>query len=105
MTERMWVSVGNAPANRAAGAVFGVFKGAVLIGCAVLMLRTFVPVPVDPAATAGKLRGPLADLNTRVADSLFAARLADLTSGLFSTIVNAAEVRLRMLATGHSDEP
>jgi uncharacterized membrane protein required for colicin V production len=102
MIERMWVTARNSPANRLGGAVFGIFKGGVVLGCAVLMLRTFTPTPMDEGVRA-KVSGPVQSINVKLAQSMFAARLADLTSGLFSTVVDAAEIRLRMLAAGDNE--
>ncbi len=100
--ERMWVTVRNSPANRLGGAVFGIFKGAVVVGCSVLLLRTFTPTP--PAETKpGEVAGPVQKLNQTLAESMFAARLAEMTSGLFSTVVDAAEIRLRMLAASDNE--
>lgn len=90
--------------GRIGGAAFGLCKGGVALGCAVLLLRTFTPEP----ATAGAVApggGPFADLNNRLARSPVASELARVTSGLFSTFADAAEIRLRMLVASDNEEP
>ena len=93
-------SVSGGPLNRLGGAAFGLGKGALTLGCMVLLLRTFAPIPAGLSTEAG---GPLEQLNRRLAESVAAASLADIASNVFSTLVDAAEIRLRMLAASDNE--
>jgi membrane protein required for colicin V production len=99
---RAWSPEGSSAFDRLGGAAFGLCKGAVVLGCAVLLLRTFTPVPASAKAPA-EGGGPLVDLNSRLARSLVASRLAEVSSELFSTFADAAEIRLRMLAASDNE--
>jgi len=102
LVRRAWSPEGNSAFDRLGGAAFGLCKGAVVLGCAVLLLRTFTPVPASAKASA-EGGGPLVDLNSRLARSLVASRLAEVSSELFSTFADAAEIRLRMLAASDNE--
>jgi membrane protein required for colicin V production len=92
----------NSPFNRLGGAVFGLGKGGLTLGCMVLLVRTFAPIPAgltgDPAAS-----GPLDQMNRRLSESVAATTLSEIASGVFSTFVDAAEIRLRMLAASDNE--
>jgi membrane protein required for colicin V production len=99
MIQRVWVQAGSSPANRIAGMSFGIFKGAIVLGCTVLAMRAFV---TDAYAAREELPGGVAgrviEINSKVGDSYIAARLADLTSGIFSALMDTAETQVRSLA-------
>jgi len=102
LLRRAWAPEGGSMIDRLGGAVFGLCKGGVVLGCAVLLLRTFTPVP--PAANAAAHGdGPFVNLNGRLARSAVATQLAQLSSELFSTVADAAEIRLRMLAASDNE--
>jgi membrane protein required for colicin V production len=88
--------------NRLGGAMFGLCKGGVALGCAVMLVRTFAPEPaLRGEDTRGK--GAVERLNARLAESPAAAELADVADGLISMLVDAAEIRLRMLVTSDNE--
>jgi len=105
MVERMWVSVGSSPFNRVAGGVFGIFKGALVLGCTVLFLRGLTPEAMASEGPPGgitstlsaKVSGPVQKVNGRIESSVLAARLADLTGGFFSALMDTAAVQIRSL--------
>jgi uncharacterized membrane protein required for colicin V production len=94
-------SAGSSPLNRLGGAAFGLGKGALTLGCMVLLLRTFAPIPAG--LSTGEAAGPIEQMNRRLAESVAAASLADMASEVFSTLVDAAEIRLRMLAASDNE--
>ncbi len=76
--------------NRLAGAVFSVFKGGILIGCIVLALRA---IP-ESGPLGGRAGSPLGSVNEAIERGYLAMRLADLTEGLFSAVMERAEDRM-----------
>jgi len=95
MVRRFWVQARNSPMNRLAGLSFGIFKGAVVLGCSILALRAYAP-----EAHAGE-EAPdqtVVQVNGRVEASILAPRLADLTSGIFSVVMDSAESGVRQLS-------
>lgn len=102
LLRRAWSLESSSPFDRLGGAVFGLCKGGVVMGCMVLMLRTFTPVPAsDSAKSPGA--GLFGDLNNQLARSPAASELARMTSELFSKFADAAEIRLRMLAASDNE--
>lgn len=101
LLRRAWSPDGSSAFDRVGGAAFGLCKGGLVLGCAVLLLRTFTPVPA--AAEAPAHGGPFVDLNSRLARSVVAPQLAHAASELFSTFADAAEIRLRMLAASDNE--
>jgi hypothetical protein len=91
-------------ANRVGGAFFGTAKGAVALGSTFLMLRTFTPAPL-PCVNPNPFAVRVQMLNDRIGDSALASEIVRLTSGLFSGVVDAGEIRLRMLAASDNEGP
>jgi uncharacterized membrane protein required for colicin V production len=104
LLRRAWSPEGSSALDRLGGAGFGLCKGALILGCAVLLLRTFTPVPAT-ANTPAQGGGPFVELNNRLARSAVAPQLALVASELFSTFADAAEIRLRMLAASDNESP
>jgi uncharacterized membrane protein required for colicin V production len=97
---------GSSAFDRLGGAAFGLCKGGVALGCTVLLLRTFAPLPAGAAAAKQQISdGLLARVNGSLMRSPSAAELARVTSRLFSTFADAAEIRLRMLAASDNEGP
>jgi uncharacterized membrane protein required for colicin V production len=92
----------SSPLNRFGGAFFGMGKGGVALGSVMLMLRTFTPTPL-PNGNPSPFAQPVQQLNGSIEHSALAGRLAEITSGLFSGVVDAAEIRLRMLAASDNE--
>ena len=99
---RNWLSASRV--NRFGGAAFGAGKAAIALGSTIVMLRTFVPPPL-PSGNANPFAAPVQMLNDRIAQSPLAAELARLTSGLYSGVADAPEIRLRMLAASDNESP
>jgi len=102
LLRRSWSPGGSSPFDRLGGAAFGLCKGGVVLGCAVLLLRTFTPLPTTGNAQA-PAHGIFAQLNERLARSPVASELAQAASKLFSTFADAAEIRLRMLTASDNE--
>ena len=101
--ERMSTPIGASPLNRLGGAVFGVCKGGVVLGCAVLILRTFVPA-VTVAEAQAKDAGPIQAISGSLASAPLARHVTDWTSKLLSTFANAAELQLKVLAASGAEQ-
>jgi len=99
MIQRVWVQAGRSPANRMAGASFGIFKGAVVLGCTILALRSFAPEAHAAEQVPAGMAGRVVEINGQVDQSYLAARLADLTDGIFSALMSRAETHVRELTT------
>ena len=82
------------------GAAFGACKGMVVLGCAVLLLRSFAP----NAAVAGEgaEHSPFAALSSRIGSAPLAAHVTQWTGGLLATFASAAETRIKTLAAAPS---
>ena len=104
MVRRVWVEARRSPANRLAGMSFGIFKGAIVLGCTILALRSFAPEAHASEEMPGGMAGRVVEINGQVDQSYLAARLADLTSGIFSALMTAAESRVKAL-TGETENP
>jgi uncharacterized membrane protein required for colicin V production len=92
---RMSTPAAASPLNRLGGAAFGACKGMVVLGCAVLLLRSFAPqMPADGEQS----RNPFAVLNSRISTAPVAAHVTQWTGGLLSTFASAAESRIKTLA-------
>jgi len=101
---RTWKGMNASPINRLGGAVFGMAKGAATLGTTMLMLRTFTPAPL-PGGNPNPFAAPMQRLNASIDKSPLAGQLAQLASGLFSNVADAAEIRLRMLAASDNEGP
>ncbi len=102
MIRRVWVEARRSPANRLAGMSFGIFKGAIVLGCTILALRSFAPEAHASEEVPNGMAGRVVEINGQVDQSYLAARLADLTSGIFSALMSAAETRVKAL-TGEAE--
>ncbi|MFQ5352551.1 MAG: hypothetical protein ACE5D3_05700, partial [Candidatus Binatia bacterium] len=80
--------IGGLRQNRTAGLWFGTAKGAVLLGCTVLLLRSSVPVNETQEAFAGKFAGVAQELRIRMQESFVADYLARMTLGVFSVAMD-----------------
>jgi len=101
LLRRVWSPQGSSVSDRLGGAAFGLCKGGLMLGCAVLLLRTFTPVPAS--AKAPPHAGPIVELNSRLARSIVAPQLAQAAIGFFSAFADAPEIRLIMLAASDSE--
>jgi membrane protein required for colicin V production len=104
MVRRFWVQGLSSPMNRVAGLSFGIFKGAVVLGCTLLALRAYAPDAYSGGPVAREAGGAADQINDAVDDAILAPRLADLTSGIFSVVMIRAEDGMRSLAPGNSDD-
>ena len=104
MIRRVWLQAGRSPANKLAGMSFGIFKGAIVLGCTILALRSFAPDAHASDEIPTGVAGQVVDFNMKVESSYLGARLADLTSGVFSALMDTAETQVRTLATDQSIE-
>jgi len=103
MVRRFWVTARSSPANRVAGLSFGIFKGAVVLGCTILALRAHAPEAQASGPVPEGPGGAVVELNGRVEQSILAPRLADLTSGIFSAVMTRAETGVRQLSPEDSE--
>jgi len=101
---RTWKGMSASPANRLGGVLFGMAKGAASLGSAMLILRAFTPAPL-PNGSPNPFAAPIQKLNASIEQSPLAGGLVQATSGLFSNVVDAAEIRLRMLAASDNEGP
>ncbi|MEE8311242.1 MAG: CvpA family protein, partial [Candidatus Binatia bacterium] len=104
MVRRFWVTARTSPANRVAGLSFGIFKGAVVLGCTILALRAHAPEAQASAPVPEGASGAVVELSGRVDESILAPRLADLTSGIFSAVMTRAETGVRQLSPQDSED-
>ncbi len=91
MLRRMWLQARKSPGNRLAGLSFGIFKGAVVLGCCILLLRSFTPEANASQEIPTGMRGRVAQFNVQVGESFLAPRLAELTNGIFTRLIDSAE--------------
>jgi len=91
MVRRVWLQARKSPANRLAGLSFGIFKGAVVLGCAILLLRSFTPETSATQEMPTGVRGRVTQINMQVGQSRLAPRLAELTSGIYVRLIDTAE--------------
>jgi uncharacterized membrane protein required for colicin V production len=101
---RSWKGMSASPANRLGGVVFGMVKGGATLGSTMLILRAFTPAPL-PNGRPNPFATPIQTLNASIERSSLAGGLVQATSGLFSNVVDAAEIRLRMLAASDNEGP
>jgi uncharacterized membrane protein required for colicin V production len=94
--ERMATPAAASPLNRLGGAAFGASKGVVVLGCAVLLLRSFAPQSANGAAPSSN--NPFAMLSSRISSAPLAAHVTQWTGGLLATFASAAEARIKTLA-------
>lgn len=97
---RMWLQPRTSTANRLAGAMFGTFKGAVVMGFVLLMLRGAAPEAYASEAIPDGAAGKVVAINAQAEQSYLGARLVDLTNGTFSALMASAEGQVRSLASG-----
>jgi membrane protein required for colicin V production len=100
MVRRVWLQARTSPANRIAGLSFGIFKGAIVLGCTFLAVRSFAPEAHAADPVPSGVAGQVVEINGQVEQSYLGARLADLTSGIFSVLMDSAESHVRTLSTG-----
>ncbi len=105
LVERLWGSAENSGINRLAGTAFSIFKGGVLVGCVVLTLRAIPPEGGRGGSLRGRVTSPVSQVNDRIEGSFLAARLADLTGGLFSALMDSAGANVRTLADDEQERP
>ena len=91
MLRRLWLQARKSPGNRLAGLSFGIFKGAVVLGCCILLLRSFTPDADASQEIPGGVRGKVMQFNTRVGQSYLAPRLAELSNDIFTRLIDTAE--------------
>jgi len=97
---RMWLQARKSSANRIAGAMFGTFKGAVIVGFTLLVLRGAAPDAYASEDLPEGAASKVVMINAQAEESYLGARLADLTSGTFSALMANAEGQVRSLASG-----
>ena len=92
--ERFWPSMTVSPMNGLAGLFFGLSKGAVVLGCAVILMS--VPISKPNVAYADslvdKVTGPVERFQGRIEESAVAKALSGMTRAVFSVAVNRGEV-------------
>jgi len=98
--ERMSTPAAASPLNRLGGAAFGACKGVVVLGCAVLLLRSFAPQPATDVAQSQN--NPFSALSSRISSAPLAAHVTQWTGGLLATFASAAEARIKTLAAAPS---
>lgn len=98
LVRRFWLQARRSPMNRVAGLSFGIFKGAVVLGCTILALRAYAPEAHASDEIPDGRAGAVVSINGSVEQSLLAPRLADLTSGIFSAVMTRAETGVRRLS-------
>ena len=91
MVRRIWLQARKSPGNRLAGLSFGIFKGAVVLGCCILLLRSFTPDANASEEIPTGMRGRVIQFNAQVETSYLAPRLAELTNGIFTRLIDSAE--------------
>lgn len=91
MLRRIWLQARKSPGNRLAGLSFGIFKGAVVLGCGILLLGSFKPEADASQEIPGSMRGKVMQFNTQVGQSYLAPRLAELSNGIFTRLIDSAE--------------
>jgi hypothetical protein len=104
MIRRVWLKARKSPGNRLAGLTFGIFKGAVVVGGAILMLRSFTPEAHASQDMPTGLRGRVHQLNEQVGRSYLAPRLAEMTTGLFTTLIDTAERQVENMQSDTAGE-
>jgi uncharacterized membrane protein required for colicin V production len=97
--ERMSGPAAASPLNRLGGAMFGVCKGGVVLGCTVLALRALSPTTtLDGAPQANAGGGPVQALTSRLASAPLASHVTQWTGDFLKAFGSAAETRIRMFA-------
>lgn len=91
MLRRLWLQARKSPGNRLAGLSFGIFKGAVVLGCCILLLRSFTPDADASQEIPGGMRGKVMQFNAQVGQAYLAPRLAELSNGIFTRLIDTAE--------------
>jgi membrane protein required for colicin V production len=103
LVERFWVSMAVSPQNRLAGMGFGVLKGALVLGSAVILLRSSVPVSETRDAFAGRFLGVAEELQVRVQESQVGDALARVSLGIFAVAMDKGQDWF--VSTGHDGHP
>lgn len=91
IVRRVWLQARKSPGNRLAGLSFGIFKGAVVAGCCILLLRSFTPEANASQEMPTGIHGRVVQINLQVGESYLAPRLAELTNGIFTRLIDTAE--------------
>lgn len=100
MVRRVWLQARKSPGNRIGGLSFGIFKGAVVLGCVILLLRSFTPDANASQEIPPGVRGKVIQFNSQVETSLLAPRLAELTNGIFTRLIDSAERQVENITDG-----
>lgn len=104
MIRRVWLKARKSPGNRLAGLTFGIFKGAVVVGCVILLLRSFTPEAHASQEMPTGIRGRVQQFNMQVDRSYLAPRLAELTSGIFTKLIDTASRQVEKMQGEPGDE-
>jgi uncharacterized membrane protein required for colicin V production len=100
MVRRTWIEAGRSSTNRLAGLSFGMIEGAIVIGFAVMGLQRFAPPGTAYDPNDITMEGQFSAMHRQVEASHLARGMAGLTGGMFSALMDTAEGRVRMLASG-----
>lgn len=90
LVRRMWQKAKVSPGNKLAGLSFGIFKGAVVMGCAVLALRFFTPEAQANEPEPDPIGQRALQLSARIDSAILAPRLADMLEGVFDRVIDKA---------------
>lgn len=101
LVRRVWLQARKSPGNRLLGLSFGIFKGAVVLGCGILMLRSLTPETNAGQEMPTGVRGRVSQINMQVGQSRLAPRLAELTNGIYVRLIDTAESQVENIG----DEP
>ncbi len=98
MIERFWPHIAANSLNGLIGLFFGGFKGAVVVGCAVILLRMGAPAggaaaagPEESEGLTAKLTSPVTGFQAKMQESKLAGATADMTMILFSAVIASGE--------------
>lgn len=95
--ERFWQGVHHSSINGLAGLFFGMSKGGLVLGCAIILLR--IPLSVPGMAYAGdladKVANPVGNVQAKLDGSPVANALATVTLAVFSTVVGSGSELFR----------
>lgn len=104
MVRRTWIEAGRSSTNRLAGLSFGMLEGAIVTGFLVMGLQRFGPGAAAYDPEDASMEGRVAAVHRQVEESHLARGMADLTGGMFSALMDTAEGRMRVLASGGGED-